>query len=480
MTQLGESISPPEVDKPAEKEEEIKKTKIRHSIFFDGTLNNKANIDARLVSADPKDLTAEERKTASDLINNMSVDELDWAKSAYNEYHDVDSFENGYTNIVKLDRHFDTAPQAPYEKTLKSYVEGAGTRDGKKDKLFGYALGVGVSGVKKKVDQGVADVVKQITKKHKDTSVIIELLTLDTFGFSRGAAGARYFIYKALLGDKSIKSQLQDLGYSVRKVEFKFAGLFDTVSSHGLSFTNDTSALKLDSVSFVDQVVHLVAADEHREKFSLTDISSARSTGIQVYMPGVHSDVGGSYRDNVPDGMSGGEKQLKIFWAKGHDSEARVLAEKKRLIDSGWYKEDELELKSRYHRRFGKGIKTKYASLYAGRSKVSNQYSRIPLQIMAKQAVEAKIKFKPTLKSSEKVPASLSKSDSNIKKYFDKHKKPSTSTKAFSSVADDWVNENTQWMKDLRHDYFHFSAHYSIGLSPRIKGGKRTRLVLRG
>ncbi len=480
MTQLGESVSPPEVDKPEEKEEEIKKIKIRHSIFFDGTLNNKANIDARLVSADPKDLTAEEKKTATDLINNMSVEELNWAQSSYNEYKDVDSFENGYTNIVKLDRHFDTTPQAPYEKNLKTYVEGAGTRDGKKDKIFGYALGVGVSGVKKKVTDGVDEVVKLISSKHKDTSVIIELLTLDTFGFSRGAAGARYFIYQAMLGDKTIKTQLQDLGYTVKKVEFKFAGLFDTVSSHGLSFTNDTPALKLDSVSFVEQVVHLVAADEHREKFSLTDVLSAKSTGIQVYLPGVHSDLGGSYRDNVPDGMDGDEKQLKVYWAKGNDCEITVLAEKKRLIDSGWYKEDEIELKSRFHRRFNKGMKIKNASLYAGRAKVSNQYSRIPLQIMAELAAETQMKFKPTLKSSEKVPASLSKAESNIKKYFDKHKKPSANEKVFSSVADDWINDNSQWLKDLRHGYFHFSAHYSIGLSPRIKNGKRSRLVLRG
>ncbi|RDH83858.1 MAG: hypothetical protein DIZ80_06905 [endosymbiont of Galathealinum brachiosum] len=480
MTQLGEGVSIPTVDKPEEKEEEIKSVKIRYSVFFDGTLNNKANIDARLVSADSKDLTAEEKKTSENLKNNMSIDELTWAQNVYNELADVDSFENGYTNIVKLERHIDTAPQAPYDLGFASYIEGAGTRDSKKDKMFGYALGVGCSGVKKKVVKGVDEVVKGIKAKHSDKAVIIELLTLDTFGFSRGAAGARYFIYKALLDGKSVKEQLEDSGYKVKKVEFKFAGLFDTVSSHGLSFTNDTPALKLDSVSFVEQVVHLAAADEHREKFSLTDIQSAKSKGIQVYLPGVHSDVGGSYRDNSPDGLDGGEKLLKLFWAKGNDSEEKAIAEKKRLIDTGWYTEDEIEIKTRTRRRLNKGLKTKYATLYAGKAKVSNQYSRIPLQIMADQAVESEIKFKPALKSAEKVPGTLSKAESNIKKYFSKNKKVPESASTYTSKADDWLNDTSQWLKDLRHDCFHFSAHYSIGLSPRIKNGKRTRLVLRG
>ncbi|MFK5891688.1 MAG: DUF2235 domain-containing protein [Pseudomonadota bacterium] len=480
MTQLGEGISIPEVDKPEEKEKEIKSVKIRYSVFFDGTKNNKANIDARLVSVDPKELTSEEKKTAIDLKNNMSIDELNWAQSAYNEYNDVDSFENGYTNIVKLERHIDTAPQEPYDLNFSSYIEGAGTRDGKKDKIFGYALGIGCSGVKKKVIKGVDEVVKKIKKSHTDKEVIIQLLTLDTFGFSRGAAGARYFIYMALLDGKAVKQQLQDLGYKVKKVEFKFAGLFDTVSSHGLSFTNDTPALKLDSVSFVDQVVHIVAADEHREKFSLTDIQSAKSKGIQVYVPGVHSDVGGSYRDNSPDGMDGGDKVLKLFWAKGNDSEEKALAEKKRLIDAGWYTDNEIEIKTRTRRAFNKGRKIKYATLYAGRTKVSNQYSRIPLQIMGELAVESNIKFKPALKSAEKVPGSLSKVESNIRNYFSKHKKIPNNAKDFTSVADDWLNNTSQWLKDLRHGYFHFSAHHSIGLSPRYKNGKRSRLVLRG
>jgi len=480
MTQLGESVSPPEVDKAEEKEEEVKSVKMRYSVFFDGTLNNKTNIDARLVTADAKDLTKEEQKTAVDLKNNMSVEELDWAQHAYEDNKDVDSFENGYTNIVKLERHVDTVPAAPYDLGFASYLEGPGTRDGKSDKMLGYALGVGCSGVKKKVKKGVEEVVKKIKKKHTDKETVIELLTLDTFGFSRGAAGARYFIYKALLDGESVKQQLQDSGYKVKKVEFKFAGLFDTVSSHGLSFTNDTPELKLDSVSFAEQVVHLAAADEHREKFSLTDIQSAKSTGIQVFLPGVHSDVGGSYRDNSPDGLDGNEKQLEIFYARGNDSEARALAEKQRLIDSGWYKEDEIELKTRTRSSFKSRMKRKSASLYAGRAKVSNQYSRIPLQIMAELAVESEMKFKPALKSAEKVPGSLSKADSNIKSYFDKHKKTPANSKNFSSIANDWVYNNVQWLKDLRHGYFHFSAHHSIGLSPRYKNGKRVRLVLRG
>ena len=53
-------------------------------------------------------------------------------------------------------------------------------------------------------------------------------------------------------------------------------GLFDTVSSYGKYFSNDVDDLQLKipdgKYPKVDKVVHLVAADEYRALFALTDI----------------------------------------------------------------------------------------------------------------------------------------------------------------------------------------------------------------
>jgi len=488
MTQLGEGVSLPEVDKPEEKEEEVKSVKIRYSVFFDGTLNNKTNINSRLLSVDESKLTAEEKKTAKDLKATLSTQEQNRARGTYKKNIGVDSFENGYTNIVKLERHIKTQPYGGNDICLASYIEGPGTRDEKKDDTPGYALGISIpflthSGIKRKVKNGVSDVVAKINKNHNIKDEIIEQLTLDVFGFSRGAAGARYFIYKALLDGASVKKQLTDNGYKVKKVEFKFVGLFDTVSSHGFSFSNDTPALKLDSVAFAKQVVHLAAADEHREKFSLTDIRSAKGNkGIQVYLPGVHSDIGGSYRDNKPDGIEDGEKKLNVFWDIGSNSKDNALKEKERLIKSGWYTDNEIEVVESRHTRQGGGShhrRIHEANIYAGRAKVSNQYSRIPLQIMADFAAENDIEFKPKLKADEKISSKLSEVEQTLRNYLKTHKN-CENKKEFTSKPDDWLDNKRTWLNDLRHDYFHFSAHYSIGLAPRIENGVRVRQVLKG
>jgi len=137
-------------------------------------------------------------------------------------------------------------------------------------------------------------------------------LSLDVFGFSRGAAAARHFIHQAML-DKQIQNQLVDeLKYKLqpKAVKVHFVGLYDTVSIHGVLKTalgigySNTISLNLDAITHAKQVVQLAAADEHREYFSLTDIHSARGNGREIFLPGVHSDIGGAYRD------AGNEKQV--------------------------------------------------------------------------------------------------------------------------------------------------------------------------
>lgn len=434
MSEFGEPsfVAPPaEVEK---KEEEQKKVNVRISLFFDGTLNNRMNIDQRI---------EDEKSPGSNKI--------------YQKYKkDDNSYEGDYTNVAKMERYIDDAEG--YQVTLSSYTEGPGTQDKKGDALRGYAFGTGKTGITKKVDKGIEDAVSRI-EQSVESEYVIELLTIDVFGFSRGAAGARNCIYEVLnTGKKPIKSRIEDKGYDIKKVEVCFAGLYDTVASHGIIYKNDTSDLNLTAISRAKKVIQLAAAEEHRKKFNLTVIKSAGKKGYQFYLPGVHSDIGGGYRAPTPGKAS--EKDMGIFWTLNRQSAEQ---EKLRLIDSGWYRENEVEI---IHippmdpSGFDEYI------IEVTRQKILNHYSLIPLHIMARFAGEGGVKLHPEMNTVEKIPGHLSRVKQKLNEYVDRIER--------NSKAEDWFH-NEAWLRDLRHDYLHFSARLSIAHAPRFNNYKRTR-----
>ena len=128
--------------------------------------------------------------------------------------------------------------------------------------------------------------------------------TIVVFGFSRGAALARKFVSMVL----------------ARKLahEISFLGVFDTVAamdgifrkgdiaSSDVLFENGTLDRR------VKRAVHLLALDEERVPFTPTLIN--RDTGqpsriTEIWMPGVHSDVGGGY---WMDGLADESLQVMI------------------------------------------------------------------------------------------------------------------------------------------------------------------------
>ncbi len=314
-----------------------------------------------------------------------------------------------------------------------------------------------------KVEKALQDVVKKIKKAHPDKSIVIEKLTLDVFGFSRGAAGARNFIHKALFGEGdclSILSRLVDeLGYTVGQVEVCFVGLYDTVSSFGYLLplnSNNTRALHLDAVANAKAVVHLAAADVHRKYFALTDIGSAAGKGRQYFLPGIHSDIGGGYRDN-------GTETQTIY--RGFEFNAQ--AERARLIDAGWYTEKEITLNSSGDELLS------VATLTVKRPNIGNGYSQIPLHLMAGYARESKINIISELESDEPVPAKLRQVHTKLQEYIN-------AQGPYSSKAEDWHCNDLGWLRQLRHDYFHFSARLKMGHTPCFKRGQRSRQTHEG
>lgn len=251
-------------------EEPSKTISFRASLFFDGTQNNRNNVALGKSKSKPKNSYAND-------YSNVAILETNW-KAGIDE------------------NKFPT--QSEEFQCFSFYIEGIGTEDNESDTTYGLALGKGSTGVIAKVDKGLTQIVKEIQKRHTQKDIKIENIYLDSFGFSRGAAAARYFIYAALEKQgKTLKDQLVNEGYQVGQVKFIFNGLYDTVASLGLSHKDNTNQLKLRSVTKAEKVIHLCAADEHRKNFRLTDINSAGSKGVEIYLPGVHTDVGGGYPD---------------------------------------------------------------------------------------------------------------------------------------------------------------------------------------
>lgn len=204
-------------------------------------------------------------------------------------------------------------------------------------------------------------------------------------------------------------------------------------------------------------MVQLAAAEEHRKKFSLTTIDSAGYKGQQIFLPGVHSDIGGGYRNN-------GTEEMGIFHTT---SKQQAEKEKARLIASDWYREGEIEI-----------IEIPPMDLYmpadyyidVKRQDIKNSYSLIPLHIMASKGEETGIKLHPKFSQSEAVPSKLSNVKSRLEQYAQSVK---------SSIFKDWQH-NEPWLKQLRHDYLHFSARLSLAHGPRIENFKRIRKEYRG
>jgi hypothetical protein len=288
--------------------------KVRICVFFDGTNNNKYNVNAGKMYGPSPDQES--------------------------------SYGADYSNIARLSNAFQFYKKK-YDIQFALYVVGAGTggddqdvvawgkgitNDGKEsadnrakdtgrtmDNSMEGATATGVSGITNRVNQACKKVrdeierrIKVFRKKKKFTKTapaIIESVELDAFGFSRGAAKARHFVYRALeiepFGNLGLANELRTIPHvqAVHQVKFVFLGLYDTVSSFGLdgNFTDDVKQLRLNLMNRVDRVVHLCAADEHRINFALTDITSAGSKGVEIFLPGVHSDVGGGYLDHRGD-----------------------------------------------------------------------------------------------------------------------------------------------------------------------------------
>lgn len=492
------------------------------AMFFDGTGNNKDNTDERL-----KQSSIYREKTGQN-----------------------SSYENDYSNVARLWKNYSDNPP-PYQ--YKIYIEGMGTEIQQKDDSSGIALGSGDTGIPARVKSGCKEIVDRLKKLlNGQNPKIVNRLTIDVFGFSRGAAAARLFLYEIkrkeytskkisihqgsiLFDDMNQATQFSEFpkgGYlgaycklntiQINHIIIRFAGLFDCVASYndGLfkpaslsnknnptddtpdEFKNDTKELHLDAIGYLaTRVIHFTAADEHRGNFPLTTINSAGSKGSSYSFPGVHSDVGGCYQDNM--------KEVNNAIVSGNND--KLLKEKQRLIEEGWFKKDELYLDNII-----------LNNLYGERI-VRNTYSFIPLHLMCKLAIDFTTKDSPKnplplnqkniegqeKKTSIKGDALLEKMETKLIDYVFNNGEPiqlsytqpikidAAPQKQYDTDASyvkiqspikslSHPSQDDQDLLKLRHGYLHWNTNYDTSygylhpMYPRLINGVRQRLILPG
>lgn len=380
---------------------------LRIGVFFDGTFNNAGNSASGLLCGAhhpilPADVDASCKPYMADPASSYGNDVSNVARlfDLYPASKDIESENSARLSLRSL------------------YVEGIGTNGGSEDSLSNAATGRGDTGVAGRVQQAFSFLkvlIKQVVDQNPESE--ITSLTFNTFGFSRGAAAARHFANEIVrcnqgpLGEilrtssKGFSSSF--VGQYNSEIMMGFIGLFDTVPSIA-GFTNLGNIqgavapgikLYLDRKYFTD-VVHLVARDEHRANFALSRVVPAHP---EIPLPGVHSDLGGGYLEEVEECVLVSPMQA-LTVSQGTDIRTTsiyqdAMQKKSEMVASGW-PETMLEIvtpapslaSEAEQDRFGPRKLRIYAGLQLKHS-VSGGLALVYLRLMHKLAKEKGVQF---------------------------------------------------------------------------------------
>ena len=432
-------------------------------VFMDGTWNNRNNTAARK--------EYEKMKRGEDYNSKLASDYIAYKND------DIASYESDYSNIARMEPYY-KEEETETGVRLPVYIEGVGTKNGEKDSGLGGGFGIGSTGIPAKMKNACEDIVKKLN----DNGITeVNTLSIDVFGFSRGAAAARHFVhevfkspreatYHARTGSQVQPKQhkhgylgklLEEKKISFRWLTVRFVGLYDTVSSHGVGvifdYDNDTEALHLDAIRNARFTLQLTAADEHRRNFSLININSAvsRDRGEEYALPGVHADVGGCYVD--------AEEETRIFQYDERDY----------VLEEGWYTDDQIDVIEMQRER-GQAVR-----FIEGTRTLPNTYSHIPLTIMADKMIEKELPLKSNqLKAKYIIPNELDNESPGLgrtkKRIFDYvfNDGPALDFRPVEELNQKLANDDIsrkahrKQLKDsimlmkLRNDYLHFSAEF--------------------
>ncbi len=299
-------------------EQSCPKVTLELGIFFDGTLNNEYNT----LSGKHDDTSYTNARSNVSLLKDL------------------------YKNRVEYDLRNSCGG---YSRRYRSrYVEGIGSASGERDDVPGKAFGMGSTGIESRVYQTclwVGDIIREVSPGVEPTEII-----MDVFGFSRGAAAARYFVNCFRQGyidyDKNFINRKRAHVPEGRKVRFRFIGIFDTVAAVGWADNDDNGPVNVHlKTDQGEKIFHITAENEFRINFRLNH--NIPGGGETRSLPGAHSDIGGGYRDQG-DTTAVGPYQLKRYQTladaqKGREELLRTFgpqsssADQTRWQSDGWY-----------------------------------------------------------------------------------------------------------------------------------------------
>ncbi|MPQ46962.1 hypothetical protein GCQ56_08025 [Marinifilum sp. N1E240] len=216
------------------------------------------------------------------------------------------------TNIVKLRKILVNSE----ENQIVRYHRGVGN-DNDNGWLGNLWKGSSGNGVQKIVEHAYIRFVKDWQKGDE----------IFIFGFSRGAAAARLLASKiskkgvpksvsitlfarenkqTKVAEQHIANYSIENGDKSEAVKIEFLGVWDTVSAFGLynNFKRFIGISKKDLFTDnhiapnIKKAVHLVGIDETRNPFTPSLMNHKEGVTHEVWFPGVHSDIGGSYRED--------------------------------------------------------------------------------------------------------------------------------------------------------------------------------------
>lgn len=338
---------------------------------------------------------------------------LNSIRNAEQRDDDGTSYSNARSNIALLYRLYRRNETADENGVVRRslYVTGIAVRPGEEDNELAAGLGTGRDGVADRVHWACARL-RAIVGSNRYANV-----TIDVFGFSRGAAAARYFINSVNQGSfgrldggtaRSVQSgdivddRAITLGpVTLPEATIRFAGLFDTVAAIGSA--HDPVNINLRDGS-ANAVVHLTAADEYRQGFSLDSLRDEHggipSGWVEESLPGAHSDIGGGYRGigetlvpiaplvrSLGSGVSMGSAIAEY--------RQEVDSFKQRVRDGGFAtnREENFRLVTDQDRTPGDPVQ--YAHCIWMRHVVRNGMDKVSLQVMHDQASMESVPFAP-------------------------------------------------------------------------------------
>lgn len=269
--------------------------------------------------------------------------------------------------------------------------------------------------------------------------------------------------------------------------------------------------MHLKSITKANFVFHIASVDEYRENFDLTNIESAGVRGIEFVLPGVHSDIGGSYLDSIDeisvidnhqsDDSDSGRNASKVWKEKRYDEFKKIV------VEEGWFTDKQLQ-KEFFHEEDFDPLTRWYENQYnyglVGRRPLKNSYDKIPLHLMVNQSKKFKVIYNENkLKTLTINDPFIERVKNSLGHYInacvDKHNEYvniyNNVMQNFEDLSNGYNDElkkihyqdfiPVEDLKELRNKFLHWSAKDNLlGLSP-TKGGpvvqdKRKRGIYNG